>query len=171
MTMTATRITSDWHIHSQNSCDGACMLVSDLVQKAAEKGIADYGLTDHIHTPYNLPDLVASRKEFLSNSPSPHFHFGTEASCVSQWEIEEVAAGKHRRPTYGLRKGGPAGAPLEALRLELRQAVAGVIKRNRRLAALIGLHRRINTDICQLVLGCDNPEQVESGGALIDAEA
>ncbi len=69
------------------------------------------------------------------------------------------------------RRMGPAGAPLEALRLELRQAVAGVIKRNRRLAALIGLHRRINTDICQLVLGCDNPEQVESGGALIDAEA
>ena len=110
--MTTTRITSDWHIHSQRSCDGACMLVSELVQKAAEKGITDYGLTDHIHTPHNLPDLVASRKEFLSNSPSPHFHFGTEASCVSQWEIEEVAAGRHRRPTYGLRKGGPAGAPL-----------------------------------------------------------
>ena len=25
------KITSDWHIHSRNSCDSACMLVSDLM--------------------------------------------------------------------------------------------------------------------------------------------
>jgi len=69
------------------------------------------------------------------------------------------------------RRLGARGETLEALRLDLRQAVARVIRRNRRLAALIGLHRRINTDICQLVLGCDSPEQVEDGGALVNAEA
>lgn len=69
------------------------------------------------------------------------------------------------------RRLGAGGQALEALRLDLRQAVAGVIRRNRRLAALIGLHRRINTEICQLVLGCDSPEQVEDGGALVNAEA
>jgi len=106
------QITSDWHIHSRNSCDGACMPVSELVSSAPDKGIRDYGLTDHIHTPYNLPDVAASREEFLANDPGPNFHFGVEASVVSQWEIDEVATGKHDKPTYGLRQGGPLGAPL-----------------------------------------------------------
>ena len=74
-------ITSDWHIHSRNSCDAACMLISDLIPEAETRGIRDYGVTDHIHTPYNLPDIAGSYHEFWSNDPSPHFHFGVEASC------------------------------------------------------------------------------------------
>jgi len=105
-------ITSDWHIHSRNSCDSACMTVSELILKAAEKRIGDFGLTDHIHTPFNLPDLAASRQEFLACSPSSHFHFGLEVSCVSQWEIDEIAKGKHKAPVYGLRSDGPANCPL-----------------------------------------------------------
>ena len=105
-------ITSDWHIHSRNSCDSACMTVSELILKAAEKRIGDFGLTDHIHTPFNLPDLAASRREFLICSPSPHFHFGVEVSCVSQLEIDEIAKGKHKAPVYGLRSDGPANCPL-----------------------------------------------------------
>jgi len=105
-------ITSDWHIHSRNSCDSACMTVSELILKAAEKKIRDFGLTDHIHTPFNLPDLATSHHEFLACSPSPHFHFGVEVSCVSQWEIDEIAKGKHTAPVYGLRSDGPANCPL-----------------------------------------------------------
>ena len=105
-------ITSDWHIHSRNSCDSACITVSDLIRMAADKGIRDYGLTDHLQTPYNLPDVAASRKEFLENSPSPRFHFGVEISCVSRWEIDEIATGAHDAPVYGLRSGGPANGPL-----------------------------------------------------------
>ncbi|MFH1568633.1 MAG: PHP domain-containing protein [Gemmatimonadota bacterium] len=103
------KLTSDWHIHSRNSCDGACMTVADLVRGAAEKGIADFGLTDHLHTPYNLPDVAASRREFDGVAPSPRFHFGIEVSCVSRWELEELARGGHEKPTYGLRQGGPPG--------------------------------------------------------------
>jgi len=103
-------ITSDWHIHSRNSCDEAALKVSDLVTEAAAAGIADFGLTDHIHTPYNLPDLAASREEFLACKPSQRFHFGVEVSCVSAWELAEIARGGHDRPVYGLRQGGPAGA-------------------------------------------------------------
>ena len=106
------RITSDWHIHSQHSCDGACMTVEELIRRTAEEGITDYGLTDHVHTSYNLPDLAASRREYDASEPSAHFHFGVEVSCVSQWELDEVAAGKHESPVYGLRTGGPPGAPL-----------------------------------------------------------
>ncbi len=106
------KIVSDWHIHSRNSCDSACMVVSDLISAAADKGILDFGLTDHVHTPFNLPDIVKSREEFLSNAPSPRFHFGVEVSCVSQWELGEIAGGKHENPVYGLRTGGKAGCAL-----------------------------------------------------------
>lgn len=88
------------------------MTVADLVREAEEKGIRDFGLTDHLHTPYNLPDVAKSRQEFLSTSPSSRFHFGTEVSCVSQWELDQVASGRHADPVYGLRSGGPDGCAL-----------------------------------------------------------
>ncbi len=106
------KIVADWHIHSQNSCDQACMTLADLVAEADTKGIRDLGLTDHLHTPYNLPDVAKSRAEFLSIGPSPRFHFGIEVSCVSQWELEEIARGEYQDPTYGLRSGGRAGCEL-----------------------------------------------------------
>lgn len=106
------KITTDWHIHTQNSCDGACMVMSDLISEAAKKGITDFGVTDHIHTSYNLPDVVKSRDEYLANNPSTRFHFGVEASVMSQWEIDEVATNKYDKPVYGLRKGGPPEAAL-----------------------------------------------------------
>ena len=76
------------------------------------KGIRDYGITDHIHTPYNLPDIAGSRAEFLANTPSARFHFGVEVSCVSQWELDEVATGHYDDPVYGLREGGTPGCEL-----------------------------------------------------------
>ena len=106
------RITSDWHIHSRNSCDEASLAVVDLVEQAKTKGIVDFGLTDHVHTSYNLPDLERSRAEFDASGPSSHFHFGVEVSCVSQWEIEQIAKGYVRNPTYGIRRGGPANGAL-----------------------------------------------------------
>ena len=106
------RLTSDWHIHSRNSCDGAAITVADLVRGAKAKGIRDFGLTDHIHTPFNLPDLAASREEYLASNPSPRFHFGVEVSVVSQWELDQIAKGLAKSPVYGIRHGGPQGASL-----------------------------------------------------------
>jgi len=106
------RITSDWHIHSRNSCDAACITVADLIGQTEKMGILDFGLTDHLHTPFNLPDIVAARAEFLENKPSDRFHFGIEVSCVSQWELNEIRKGGHLNPVYGLRSGGPAQGPL-----------------------------------------------------------
>jgi len=105
-------IRSDWHIHSRNSCDGACLSVRELVKQVQGKGIVDFGLADHLHTHYNLPDIANSRKEFLANNPAAHFHFGIEVSCVSQWELDEIATGKYDHLVYGLREGGPAGGKL-----------------------------------------------------------
>jgi hypothetical protein len=35
------KITSDWHIHSANSCDEAALSVRDLLSEAPAKGIRD----------------------------------------------------------------------------------------------------------------------------------
>ncbi|MBT3275542.1 MAG: hypothetical protein HN368_20465 [Spirochaetales bacterium] len=106
------KIVSDWHIHTRNSCDGACMEIADLVTEAAEQGVVDFGITDHVHTPHNFPDINGSREEYLSVDPSSRFHFGVEVSCVSQWELDEITAGGHENPVYGLRSGGKAGCAL-----------------------------------------------------------
>lgn len=88
------------------------MKVGDLVSEAKEKGIHHFGLTDHLQTPYNLPDIAQSRQAFLSVDPAPGFHFGVEVSCVSQWELDQIATGKYEDPVWGLREGGPQGAEL-----------------------------------------------------------
>jgi histidinol phosphatase-like PHP family hydrolase len=103
-------ITSDWHIHSRNSCDEASLAIANLISGAGRAGIVDYGVTDHIHTPCNLPDLDASRAEYMACGPSEHFHFGVEVSCVSRWELDRLATQPHDSPTYGIRTGGPCGA-------------------------------------------------------------
>ena len=69
------------------------------------------------------------------------------------------------------RRLGPDGERLDALREELRDLVAGVLQRRRRLSSLIGLHRRVNTELMQLILGCESEEQVHEGGSLVNAEA
>lgn len=106
------KLTSDWHIHTRNSCDEAALAVADLVSAAAATGILDYGITDHLQTPFNLPDLEASRREFLASHPSPRFHFGAEVSCVSAWELAEIATGAYENPVWGLRRGGQPGCEL-----------------------------------------------------------
>ena len=105
-------LTSDWHIHSRHSYDRASIGLAELIAAAAAKGIRHFGVTDHVNTPLHLADLAASRREFDAVDPPPGFHFGVEASCVSQWELAEVAAGKHAAPVYGVREGGPPGGPL-----------------------------------------------------------
>jgi len=106
------RITSDFHIHTHNSFDAACMSVSDIIDKVKKNGICDFGIADHLNTPYNIPDIDRSRKEYDANNPSEHFHFGVEVSCVSQWELDEIRSGNYDNPVMGIRQGGPAGGPL-----------------------------------------------------------
>jgi histidinol phosphatase-like PHP family hydrolase len=107
----AMRITTDWHIHSRSSCDSACMTIADMIQGAKASGITDFGVTDHLQTPINLPDLEASRREFDACDPDPRFHFGVEVSSVSKWELEELPRRTFDSPPiWGIRDGGPEGA-------------------------------------------------------------
>ncbi|MEI6521162.1 MAG: hypothetical protein WCO98_14165 [bacterium] len=109
-------ITTDWHIHSRNSCDchGGVIktAMAELTADIKAHGIRDFGITDHIHTPVNLPDLYASRAEFDALPTDHHRHFGVEVSVVSAWEIGEIATGNHDAPVYGLRSGGHPGCKL-----------------------------------------------------------
>jgi len=104
------RITSDWHIHTLHSCDSASLPMEDIPLAAGRHGFVACGVSDHIHTPFNMPDLVASRAAWEACAPSPSFHFGVEVSSVSEWELDQLARGLAEPATYGLRSGGPAGA-------------------------------------------------------------
>ena len=70
-----------------------------------------------------------------------------------------------------VRRSGPDGRRLGQLREELRLAIANVMKRQRRMATLIGMHSRINADVMQIMLGCDSHKEVHQGGSLVNAEA
>ncbi len=58
-------ITSDWHIHSRNSYD--CRkgqfpaTMAETIAAAQAAGVTDLGITDHLNTAYNLPDIAAAR--------------------------------------------------------------------------------------------------------------
>ncbi len=103
--------TSDWHWHSRNSCDcKGGKIPTTMAESAAairSAGITDFGVTDHLHTPLNIPDIEASRREFEALQPMPGMHFGIEVSCVSEWELAQISAGGHDDAVYGLRSGGP----------------------------------------------------------------
>ena len=102
----------DWHIHSIHSCDGACMQIKDLVEGTAAAGIERYGITDHIHTPFNYPDIIESRKSYEANQ-SKDFYFGVEVSSVSEWELEKIRKNDYTgNITYGIREGGSSGCRL-----------------------------------------------------------
>ncbi len=111
-------ICSDWHIHTHCSCDSACMEYETLINDAKKYGITDFGVSDHYHTRLQEADIAASREEYdkaLEKHPElyGHFHFGIEATVISQWEVDKIALGEYENPpTYGFRYGGPAYAPV-----------------------------------------------------------
>lgn len=80
--------------------------MAEIADGTARAGITDFGVADHLHSCYNLPDIAAARGEFLASRPSPRFHFGVEVTCMRRWELAEVASGRHENPVYGI-EGGP----------------------------------------------------------------
>jgi len=131
------RINTDWHIHSRNSCE--CheigSMVADLKTAIATAGIGSFGLSDHLHSRYNLPDIAAARLEFLAAAPPPDFHFGIEVTCMRRWELEQIDAGNWDSsdpPIYGRGQDGPLSEPAIALTesdadaLGIEYAIGGV---------------------------------------------
>ncbi len=106
------RITCDWHIHTHHSCDcphpeGATL--SRLFAEIAADGITHLGISDHLHTAFNVPEVEASRREFDSLPPDQHRWFGVEVSCLRAYDLaKNDAAGAEASP-YGKWPGGPEG--------------------------------------------------------------
>lgn len=147
-----TMITQDFHIHTHCSCDSACARIPDIVEACKSLGFKHFGISDHLHTSFNLPDIEIARKEFLEFGPVPGFHFGVEATCATAWECEKIAKRDYAScftctvlgkpfqtmtPIDGIMYGGPAGGPLQVdltkedlERLGLEYVIGGVHKPN-----------------------------------------
>ena len=145
-------INSDFHIHTHCSCDSASAQIPDLVRAAKEIGLSHFGISDHLHTRFNLPDIEVAAKEFREFGPVPGFHFGIEISCATLWECEKIARRDYAScfkynlkgtmfqtmtPIDGVMYGGPANGPLwvditkeEMDRLGVEYLIGGVHKPN-----------------------------------------
>lgn len=145
-------IKNDFHIHSHCSCDSACAQIADILKEGRAAGIDHIGISDHLHTGFNLPDIEIARKEFLEIGKVPHFHFGLEITCATAWECEKIAKRdfascftynlngipfQTMTPIDGIMYGGPANGPLQIdiskediERLGIEYIIGGVHKPN-----------------------------------------
>ena len=122
------KLSTDWHIHTEDSCDSACLRMADLVAEQKQNGITDYGVTDHLHTLLQEDAIRRSRAAYdaqmaLHPELQGHFHFGVEASVMSQWQVDKMARGEFPvPPVYGYRDGAPADAKMHiAVDAEFRE--------------------------------------------------
>ncbi|MBR2722883.1 MAG: hypothetical protein IKB77_01005, partial [Lentisphaeria bacterium] len=74
------KLNQDFHIHTHCSCDSANGEIPYLVETVESLGIKHYGISDHLHTRFNLPDIEIARREFLEYGKKDNFHFGIEIS-------------------------------------------------------------------------------------------
>lgn len=145
-------IEQDFHLHTHCSCDSASAQLSDIVNGAQEAGLKHWGISDHLHTQFNLPDIEIAAREFREFGPVEGFHFGIEVTCATQWECEKIARRDYSScftttlkgrpyqtmtPIDGVMFGGPANGPLQVDitqadidRLGIEYVIAGVHKPN-----------------------------------------
>ena len=101
------KIRQNLHIHSLHSCDSALATLNDIQSDMTAFGMAEYGVSDHLHTAFNLCDIASCRNDFDACPRPPQYHFGIEITCMAKWECEKIAAGDFKRagddPVYGLR--------------------------------------------------------------------
>ncbi len=111
------KIRQNLHIHSSHSCDSACATLADIQKEMTSLGMTEFGLSDHLHTSYNLCDIQGARNDFLCYKRPANFHFGVEVSGVSEWETDKIKRGDYVRffddPVYGIRfEKGPSDSPV-----------------------------------------------------------
>ena len=104
----------DWHIHSRHSpCGKPEATLALITEQAAEAGIRDFGLTDHLHCRLGVPAMEAGRREFDALGDVPGFHFAVEVSCLREWDLERNDARGAEGRIYGVQlERGPEGGPL-----------------------------------------------------------
>ena len=145
-------IDQDLHIHSHCSCDSACAQLPDIAEAGKQAGFTHWGISDHLHTRFNLPDIEIAAEEFRQLGKIPGFHFGLEISCATQWECEKIARRDYTScfvydlkghpfrtmtPIDGIMYGGPENGslmlditPEDIKRLNIEYIIGGVHKPN-----------------------------------------
>lgn len=76
----------DWHIHCTASYDGF-IDVEEIIRRAKEYGITQFGISDHVNYPYMIEDLAKAKKLFDEHRVEG-FHLGLELTTMSKYEIE-----------------------------------------------------------------------------------
>ncbi|MBR1967226.1 MAG: PHP domain-containing protein [Lentisphaeria bacterium] len=143
-------IKQDLHIHTHCSCDSASLHIPEIVQHCQNLGFEHFGISDHLHTAFNMPDIEIANREFNAFGHVKGFHFGIEVTCATKWECEMIAKREYAScfvcnvlgkpfqtmtPIDGIMYGGPAGGPLQIdltrddiERLGIEYVIAGVHK-------------------------------------------
>lgn len=146
------QLKQDFHIHTHCSCDSASAAIAEIVRGCQAAGYEHFGISDHLHTKFNMPDIEIARKEFLEFGKVEGFHFGIEITCATQWECEKIAKRdfascftcevngrkfQTMTPIDGIMYGGPADGPLmvdltqeDIDRLGIEYVIGGVHKPN-----------------------------------------
>lgn len=106
------RITSDWHIHTRHSSCGSPQATVELViRQARAAGLGRFGITDHLHCRLNVPALEAGRAalDAVSEKERAGVHFGIEASCLRQYDLDKNDALGEAGGFKGAQPDGPEG--------------------------------------------------------------
>lgn len=85
--------TSDWHIHTEASYDGTLPFV-ELVKRAKETGIAEFGVTEHVNYEFMEAHVRKSRKLFEENYVEG-MHFGVELTPISLYHHQFSQKGNY----------------------------------------------------------------------------
>lgn len=124
-----------------------------IIEACNKMGYKEFGISDHLHTHFNYPDIEIARREFLELKERPeNFHFGLELSCSNEWECEKIAKRdftsgftymlkgvpfRTLTPIDGVMYGGPPDGPLylditreEIEKLGIEYIIGGVHKPN-----------------------------------------
>lgn len=118
-------------------------------------------------TPESLVEVTGEIESELSSSASRRLR--REPILRRLAELMRVAPSSLTLRSIADRLGAD-GARLAVLREELRELTGRVVRQNRRVAALVGLHRRVNQEVLELVLSEEDSNPLERAGALVDTE-
>jgi hypothetical protein len=109
--------------------------------------------------------LVANQLEAIS------LHSAKRASLMQDFADQfSVACGTVTLGSIAARL-GESGHKLAELRLELRDIVERVNEKNRRVSALVSMHRNVTNEILETVLADGDGNPIHERGVLLDAEA
>jgi histidinol phosphatase-like PHP family hydrolase len=118
------KLTTDFHIHTEFSCDSACITYENLISELSKNGITDFGITDHLHWLVQEDDIMRSKQAYdkaLLNHPElkGRMHFGVEASVMSEWELHSLNTGVYPKGhIYGVHRLCPTPNPKPALAID-----------------------------------------------------